>query len=80
MGLGFGLDMRLGDAMAFEGQPVAGVGIGIDDGDVGPDGLDPAIQRYGAADALVADVICNNATLSPRISSPYDGPVPFFWM
>jgi len=79
MRLRLGLDMRLGDGVARKGQPVAGVGVGVDDGDVGPDGLDRLVQRYGAGDALVADVIRNNATLSSRISSPYEGALLFFW-
>ena len=38
MRFGFGLDMGDCDAVALEGQPIAGVGIGEDGGD-GGDGL-----------------------------------------
>ena len=79
MGLGFGLDMGLGDAMALEGEAVAAVGVGVDDGDAGDALLELAVEAYGAGDAIVADVIRNNASLPSTISSPYDGALLFFW-
>ena len=79
MRLRLGDDVWLSDAIALEGHPVAGVGIGINGDDVGPYGFDQAVEGYGAADPGVADVIRNNATLSPRISSPYEGALLFFW-
>lgn len=80
MRLRLGLDMRFAHAVAFEGDTVAGVGVGVDGADVGPYGLDQMVEGYGAVDPFVADVIRNNATFSPRISSPYEGALPFFWM
>lgn len=80
VGLRLGLDVRLGHAVAREGEPITGVGVGVDGADVGSGDLGEPVQRYGAGDALVADVMRNNATFSPRISSPYEGALPFFWM
>ena len=78
MRLGLGLDMRLGHAMALESQPVAGVRVCADQADVGPNRLGEPVERYGAGDPFVADVMRNNATFSPRISSPYEGAPAFF--
>lgn len=79
MRLGLGLRVRLGNAVALEGEAVAGVGVGEDGRDVG-DGLPgQPVERDGAVDAPVPDVMRNNATLSPAISSPYDCALPFFW-
>ena len=80
MGLSLGLDMGFGHAVALESNAVAGVGVGVDGADGGPDGLGEPVERYGAGGPFVADVIRNNATFSPRISSPYEGALPFFWM
>ena len=79
MGLCLGLDMRLGDVVALEGEAVTGVGIGVDDGDVGDAPLHLAVEAHGAGDTLIADVIRNNATRPSTISSPYDGAASFFW-
>lgn len=79
MGLGLGLSMGNGDAVALEGEAVAGIGVGEDRGDVGDDTPGALVDRYGAGDAVVADVMRNNTTLSSAISSPYDGALSFFW-
>jgi hypothetical protein len=76
--LRFGLGVRLDDAMALECDAVAGVGIGEDGRDVGYGLLGQPVERDGAVDAFVSDVMRNNATLSPAISSPYDCALPFF--
>jgi len=68
------LSVRGGDAVALEGEAVAGIGVGEEGGDVGHDAASAFVALYGAGDAFVADVIGNNATLRPAISSPYDGP------
>lgn len=75
----FGLDMEFGDAMPLESEPVAGIGVGIDDGDVGYEFLDLVVEAHGTGDALVSDVIRNHAMRPSTISSPYDGAAPFFW-
>ena len=73
------LGVRFGNAVPLEGQPIAGVRVGEDGGDVGNGLSGQPVEGDGAVDALVADVVRNNATLSPAISSPYDGPALFFW-
>ena len=78
MRLSFGLGMRLDDAVAFECDPVARVGVGEDRRNVRRGLFGQPVERDGAFDALVSDVMRNNATLSPAISSPYDGALPFF--
>ena len=79
VGFGLGLGVRDGDAMALEREAIAGVGIGEDGRDVGNSAPGLLVKRYGAGDAVVADMMRNNATLSPAISSPYDRPASFFW-
>lgn len=74
-----GLAMGFDDAVPLEGKAIAGVGVGEDGRDVGADPLGQPVEGDGAVDACVADVMRNNATLSPAISSPYDGSAAFFW-
>lgn len=78
MRLSLGFSVRLDDAVAFECDAVAGVGIGEDGRDVGRGLFGQPVERDRAVDAFVSDVMRNNATLSPAISSPYDCALPFF--
>ena len=77
MGLRFGDDVRLADAVALKGKSIAAVGVGADKLDPGAHRLYFAVERDGRGDAF-ADVMRNNATRSPAISTPYDGALLFF--
>ena len=78
MGLGLGDDVRFGHAVAGEGEAIAGIGIGADGGDMGDGILRLALNPHRGFYSAVAYFKRNNATLVPRISSPYDGPALFF--
>jgi hypothetical protein len=76
--LSFGFGVRLDNTVALECNAVAGVGVGEDGRDVWRGLFGQPVERDGAFDAFVSDVMRNNATLSPAISSPYDCALPFF--
>ena len=77
MGLRFGYDVRLAHAMALKGKAITAVGVGADQLDLRAHRLYFAVERDGRTDAF-ADVMRNNATRSPAISTPYDGALLFF--
>lgn len=79
MGLGFGLLMRLGHAMAFEGEPIAGVGVGEDGLDLANGLPGEPVDRHRAGNTLIADVVSDHPAAPTAIGSPNYGPATFFW-
>ncbi len=78
MGLCLGLFVPLRRAIPLEGKLIAGIGIGEDRRDVANSPLGQVVEGDGTGDAVVADVIGDDTTLPPAISSPNDRPVLFF--
>ena len=79
MRLCFGLGVGFRHAMAFEGEAIAGVGVGEDGLDLA-DGLPgKAVDGYGALHALIADMVGNDAATPAAIGGPNYCPTSFFW-
>ena len=70
MGFGFGLGVGFTDTVAFEGQGVAGIGVGEDGADFPDSLLGQAIDGDGAPHALVADMIGYDPALPTAIGGP----------
>lgn len=79
MRLGLGLGVRFRHAMAFEGDAMAGVGVGEDGLDLA-DGLPgKAVDGHGALHALIADMVGDHPATPAAISGPNYCPASFFW-
>lgn len=78
MRLRLGLGMRFDDAVAIEGQSIAGIGIGIDLSDASDRLFGQAIDRNSTVRASVADVVGNHPSQSAAKGGPNDRPLLFF--
>jgi len=56
--------------MSLEGDPVAGVSVGIDGINVADGLLGQAVDGDGAADPCIADVVGDNPAMSAAIGRP----------
>ena len=75
--LGLGVGFR--HAIAFEGEAIAGVGIGEDSLDLA-DGLPgKAVDGDGALHALIADMVGDDTATPAAIGGPNYRPAAFFW-
>ncbi len=70
MRLGFGLGMGFGHAVTLEGEAVAGVGVGEDGLDLADRLPGQAVDGDGAVDALVADMVGDDAPPPAAIGGP----------
>ena len=70
MGLRFGLCVRLADFVAFERQPIAGIGIGIDVAEVSDRLLCQFVDRNRATDTIVPDMIGDDPAKPPAKRRP----------
>jgi hypothetical protein len=70
--------MRFGNAVALEGEGIAGVGISEDGADLADGLFGQMVDGDGAADALIPDVIGDDPALPAAIGGPNYRPCCFF--
>ena len=78
MGLRLGLCVRLADVVAFERQPIAGIGVGIDVADVSDRLLCQFVDRNRATDTFVPDMIGDDPAKPPAKRRPDYSALLFF--
>ena len=78
MGLRLGLGMWLADVLAFESQPIAGIGAGIDMADVSDRLLCQLVDGNGTLGAFVANMIGNDPAKSSAKRRPDYSALLFF--
>ena len=79
MGLCLGLLVRFARAHPFEGEVVAGVGVGEDGGDLSDSRFGHAVDDHGAAHAAVADMVGDDPSVPAAIGRPNHRSLLFFW-
>lgn len=79
MRLSLGLGVGLGYAVPLEGDPVAGVGVGVDGVDVADGLLGQPVDGDGAADPGVTYMVGDDPATPAAIGGPDEGATLFFW-
>ena len=79
MRLGLGLGVRFRHAMAFEGDAIAGVGVGEDGLDLADSLPGKAVDSDGALHALIADMVGDHPAAPAAIGGPNYRTATFFW-